>query len=129
LYHTSRRLREKIDYVCLKESLDDCFGIGTPIHFFCSVDPQRSEQQEFIKILRSIGYIIHSSKLRRRKRRSGEISIVSKGLDVALAVSATTLPDKFKNIILLSGDSDFLPLVEAIKQQGREIALITLPLS
>jgi hypothetical protein len=53
--------------------------------------------------------------------------LVSKGLEVALAVSAMALPDRFRTIVLLSGDSDFLPLVETAKALGREVILITVP--
>jgi len=129
LYYAARRLNEEIDYARLKASLTDCFGAETPTHFFCSIDPQRREQQEFVRTLNSLGYIVHLSKLCRQKDCFGNVSLVSKGLDVALAVSAMALPEHFRTIVLLTGDSDFLPLVETAKAQGREVVLITVPLT
>lgn len=129
LYYAARRLKEEVDYVRLKASLDDCFGTHAPTHFFCSIDAQQKEQQEFVRTLKSLGYIVHASKLRRQKDRYGTITLVSKGVDVALAVSAMALPDEFKTLVLLSGDSDFLSLVETARSQGREVILITVPLA
>jgi len=129
LYYAARRLKEEIDYACLKASLDDCFGAEAPMHFFCSVDPQRREQQTFVQALNSLGFIIHVCKLRRQKDRFGNVSLVSKGLDVTLAVTAMALPDEVKTMVLLTGDSDFVSLVETAKATGREVILITVPLA
>ena len=54
---------------------------------------------------------------------------MSKGLDVALAVTAMSLLADVDTLVLLTGDSDFLPLLRSVAAQGREAVLITLPLS
>jgi|GEM_PF-1154251 len=129
LCFAARHLKEEVDYARLKVSLDDCFGTEAPMHFFCSINAQQNEQQQFVRTLKSLGYIVHVSKLRRQKDRYGNITLVSKGLDVALAVSAMALPDEFRTLVLFSGDSDFLSLVKTARSQGREVILITVPLA
>ncbi len=111
LYYAARRLKEEVDYSRLLSGLHNCFGPGTPIHLFCSVDTYKKEQRDFIGRLASLGYILHTSKLLRRKDRYGNVTLVSKGLDIALACSVMALSDDFQTLVLLTGDSDFVPLV------------------
>jgi uncharacterized LabA/DUF88 family protein len=129
LYYAARRLKEEVDYSRLLISLHECFGLETPIHIFCSVDTQKKDQREFVGQLASLGYLLHTSKLLRRKDRYGNITLVSKGLEIALAVSAMALSDDFQTLVLLTGDSDFLPLIEQARAKNREVIVITVPLA
>jgi uncharacterized LabA/DUF88 family protein len=129
LYYAARKLKEEVDYSRLLISLHDCFGPETPIHIFCSVDAQKKEQREFVGQLSSLGYLLHTSKLLRRKDRYGNVTLVSKGLDIALAVSAMAMLDDFQTLVLLTGDSDFVPLVAEARAKNREVILITVPLA
>jgi uncharacterized LabA/DUF88 family protein len=129
LYYAARRLKEEVDYSRLLTTLNDSFGLETHAHIFFSVDPQRKEQREFVGKLASLGYLLHTFKLIRRKDRYGNVTLGSKGLDVALAVSAMALLDDFHTLVLLTGDSDFVPLVQQIRAKNREVILITVPLA
>lgn len=128
LYHAARRLKVRVDYARLKSCLDEHFGLESPIHFFCSANSQDKKQHNFIRALVSLRYVVHPFESLRRKDRKGTVTLVGKGLDVGLAVLAMSLPDDFERIVILSGDSDFVPLVKQAKQNGREVILITIPL-
>ncbi len=47
-----------------------------------------------------------------------------KGIDVRLAVAATALPPGIQTLALVSGDSDFLPLIGQARASGRTTVLI-----
>lgn len=129
LYYTARSLKENIDYASLKTCLSNSFATENSTHFFCSVLPQSKKHAEFVLTLKSLGYIVHVSGFRSWKDRFGNTHVVTAGLDVSFAVSVMALPDEFKRIVLLTGDNDFVYLVEAAKAQGREVILITIPLA
>lgn len=124
LYFTSRRLRQEIDYSNFLAVLHERFGNESPIYFIGSHDPQNKEQTEFLIFLRDLGYLVEVTKISKRKD-----VITVKGLDVRLAVRAATLPPETKTIILISGDSDFLPLIEILQQHGKTVVVATLPAS
>jgi uncharacterized LabA/DUF88 family protein len=47
--------------------------------------------------------------------------------DVDTQIVADTIPDikKYQQFVICSGDSDFIPLVNAIKQQSKEVGIIS----
>jgi hypothetical protein len=47
-----------------------------------------------------------------------------KRVDVALVTRATTLMDRYDTLLLSSGDGDFLPAVEHIKEKGKRLELL-----
>ncbi len=47
-----------------------------------------------------------------------------KGIDVRLAVAATALPPGIQTLALVSGNSDFLPLIGQARASGRTTVLI-----
>jgi len=121
-HYTARRLNREIDYVRLLESLHEHYGATTPVFFFGSFDPQNERQIKFLKVLGTLGYVVEVAELKRKKDR---VSI--KGLDVALAVQAALMPPEVKTIVLISGDSDFVPLLKLLRQHGKRTIVITLP--
>ena len=80
----------------------------------------REGQTRFFESLRRIPYVtVRLGRL--HKRTDG--TFVEKGIDVALAVEALTLAyeDSFDIAILVSGDGDYIELVEAIKSKGKHV--------
>lgn len=127
LYYAAKRLNEQVNYSVLLTNFNKHFGDKTPVHIFTSIDTQKKEQRDFIQQLTSLGYNLHISRLVRRKDRYGNVTVESKGIDVSLAVFTMALSDHFQQLILLTGDSDFVPLVQQLRAKGREVVLITVP--
>ena len=80
----------------------------------------REGQQRFFESLRRIPYV--TVRLGRLHRRH-DGSLVEKGIDVAIAVESLQLAfeDAYDTAILVSGDSDYVELVEAVKRRGKHI--------
>ena len=80
----------------------------------------REGQQRFFESLRRIPYV--TVRLGRLHRR-GDGSLVEKGIDVAIAVECLCLAfeDAYDTAILISGDSDYIELVEAVKRKGKHV--------
>lgn len=81
-------------------------------------------KQSFLFFLRDLGYLVEVAEITKRKE-----VITVKGLDVRLAVRAAILPPETKTIVLISGDGDFIPLVEILRQHGKNVIVATLPAS
>jgi uncharacterized LabA/DUF88 family protein len=80
----------------------------------------RDGQQRFFESLRRIPYV--TVRLGRLHRRH-DGSLVEKGIDVAIAVESLELAfeNAYDTAILVSGDSDYVALVEAIKRKGKHV--------
>lgn len=80
----------------------------------------RDGQQRFFESLRRIPYV--TVRLGRLHRRT-DGSLVEKGIDVAIAVECLTLAfeDTYDTAIIVSGDSDYVELVEAVKRRGKHV--------
>ncbi|HKI56126.1 MAG TPA: NYN domain-containing protein [Trueperaceae bacterium] len=80
----------------------------------------RDGQQRFFESLRRIPYVtVRLGRLHRRQ----DGSLVEKGIDVALAVEALSLAyqDAYDAALLVSGDGDYVELVESIKRTGKHV--------
>jgi uncharacterized LabA/DUF88 family protein len=80
----------------------------------------RDGQQRFFESLRRIPYV--TVRLGRLHRRP-DGSLVEKGIDVAIAVESLALAyeNAYDTAVLVSGDSDYVELVEAIKRRGKHV--------
>ena len=80
----------------------------------------REGQQRFFESLRRIPYV--TVRLGRLHRRN-DGSLVEKGIDVAIAVECLSLAyeNTYDTALLVSGDSDYVELVEALKRKGKHV--------
>jgi len=80
----------------------------------------REGQHRFFESLRRIPYVtVRLGRLHRRQ----DGSLVEKGIDVAIAVESLSLAydDAYDTALLVSGDGDYVELVEAIKRRGKHV--------
>jgi len=83
------------------------------------VTTETGEEKLFLEALEKAGIEI----------KSKELQIFPGGIkkadwDVGMAVDAIQLSQKLDSIVLVTGDGDFLPLVEYLKAQGQHVELI-----
>ncbi|MCL4328952.1 MAG: NYN domain-containing protein [Candidatus Thermoplasmatota archaeon] len=65
-------------------------------------------------------------KIRRGEKQKQGFHFVQKQVDIQLAVDMITLSkSNIQNIILVSGDSDFIPVVKYVQEQGTRVYLWT----
>jgi uncharacterized LabA/DUF88 family protein len=83
-------------------------------------EERRDGQQRFFESLRRIPYV--TVRLGRLHRRQDGI-LVEKGVDVAIAVESLSLAhaDAYDCALIVSGDGDYVELVEAIKRLGKHV--------
>ena len=80
----------------------------------------REGQQRFFESLRRIPFVtVRLGRLHRRQ----DGNLVEKGVDVAIAVESLSLAmaDAYDCALLVSGDGDYVELVEALKRAGKHV--------
>lgn len=116
-YAAKDRFERRVDYIKL---LDLIVG---PRELICAyayiVQIPEIKQANFISLLEHNGYTIRSKDLRLRGDGS------AKGdWDVGIAVDVVSMLGSLDVVILASGDGDFCPLAELIKQQQKRIEVV-----
>ena len=116
-YAAKDRFERRVDYIKL---LDLIVGPRHLISAFAYiVQIPEIKQSNFISLLEHNGYTIRSKDLRLRGDGS------AKGdWDVGIAVDVVSMLGSLDVVILASGDGDFCPLAELIKQQHKRIEVV-----
>lgn len=115
LYHSARALFQK--RVNFKELLSDSVGHRQLVRAFAYVVKTKTgEEKPFFEALTKLGIEIRVKDL--QEYYGG---MKKADWDVGLAVDAIKTSDLVDVVVLGSGDGDFAPLVEYLKNQGRRV--------
>lgn len=91
---------------------------------YTGVDPDNPNQRRFIDFLRSNGYKVISKDI--HKYEGGRIKA---NLDIEMAVDIMLLSENLDVVVLISGDGDFVRLVEAVQMKGVRCEVISFGIS
>lgn len=122
LYFATRRINKQIDYAKFFNVLIKKFGTKTKVYFYGAINPLDKQQAKFYTSLKRIGYVVHYVELIKR----GDV-FIPKSLDIELAVNAMRTLPSLKKFVLVSGDSDFVPLLKQAINYGVGVLVIALP--
>ncbi|MCD6310374.1 MAG: NYN domain-containing protein [Candidatus Eremiobacteraeota bacterium] len=84
----------------------------------------RDADRKFLRFLDRNGYKVIRKPLRVHKDAEGEVKLKA-DLDLEIAIDMLTLTDRCEKQILVSGDSDFVPLVNAVAERGVRVVVIS----
>jgi uncharacterized LabA/DUF88 family protein len=118
LYHSARAIYQK--RVNFKELLETAIGQRQLIRAFAYVVRTKTgEEQPFFEALINLGIEIRVKDL--QEYYGG---IKKADWDVGVAVDAIKTAELVDVIVLASGDGDYIPLVEYLKNQGRRVEVM-----
>jgi len=130
-YHNSKLLIDKskrIDFNCLAEFICDRFNLNLKQIRYYNAVPDVSENMEiyyknleFLDKLKKDNIIIKTRKLKYIK---GLKIKIEKGVDVLIAsdmIRKTLVKKECAVCVLISGDADFIPSMQIIKDAGYEV--------
>ena len=124
IYHSQKHLGFQIDFKKLlgyfkKET------VLSSIYFYTAYDPEHKKQKSFLDFLDIIGYRIRTKKVKFIKDKDNHSGGFHKGnLDVELTMDVLENKDDYETIILVSGDSDFAPLLQLMKTKYDKKCLV-----
>lgn len=107
-----------IDQKKLFKYLKTKFGISKAFFYF-GKDSKNLAQAKFLNVLEQFGYTLRVKEIKRYYKKT------KANCDVDLTMDMLILKDKYTNAIVLSGDGDFLPLFEYLRdKEGKKIIII-----
>lgn len=87
-----------------------------------NVSPIGVDQSKFIHAVELLGYEVKSKEPRRLPDGS-----LKADWDMQIAIDALALAGKVDVMVILTGDSDFVPLVHALKSKGVKVEIMSFP--
>jgi len=85
------------------------------------------EQERFLHHLTIVGYAVRKKVLKSIYDRETGQNSVKGNLNIELVIDALTDAPHYDTILLVTGDSDFVPLVEALRSRGKRVLLAATP--
>ncbi len=123
ILYSQQTLRWRVDYKKLKEYFEKECDLCA-IYFYTGRVGENHKQNSFIKKLEQLGYIVKAKEVKRIKVSKN--SYEWKGnLDVELTIDVLGNINNFDSLILMSGDSDFAPLLDAVKTQHKRVIVMS----
>ncbi|MDR4505794.1 MAG: NYN domain-containing protein [Candidatus Scalindua sp.] len=119
MFYSAKSLHQsKIDYSkLLLEIVDNRYLIRAIAY---AVHKPDVDQSSFTDALERLGYEIKTKELRLRPDGT------AKGdWDMGIAIDSIAIAPKLDTIVLVSGDGDFVPLVEMLKAQGCRVEVVS----
>ena len=95
-------------------------NVDTPEKLRQDLEEQRKRTQSFLRFLSRNGYMVVKKPL---KVFAG--GTIKADLDLELAIDMLTLADRCDRMILVSGDGDFVPLVERVAAKGVRVHVVS----
>lgn len=111
-----------IDQQKLFKYLKNKFSVSKAF-FYYGKDSKNVRQQKFLKRLEEFGYILRVKEIKRYGTKSKANCDVDLTMDVLLKIK------EYQRAIMLTGDGDFLPLIQYIVKQKKEVVVIASPKS
>lgn len=123
ILYSQQTLRWRVDYKKLKEYFEkECDLKG--IYFYTGRVGENHKQNSFIEKLNKLGYIVKAKEVKRIK--ISRTSYEWKGnLDVELTIDVLANLNNFDTLILMSGDSDFAPLLDKVKDNRKRVLVMS----
>jgi uncharacterized LabA/DUF88 family protein len=123
ILYSQQSLGWRVDYKKLQEYFKKECDLQA-IYFYTGLVGANNKQQSFLEKLRQFGYQVNAKEVKRiRVSRS---AFQWKGnLDVELTIDVIKNVGNFDTLILLSGDSDFAPLLDTVKAAGKRVIVMS----
>ena len=120
LYFAARKLSIRVDYTRMVEVLTKGRRLLRSFAY-AGVDPQNPESQGYLTWMKRHGFRVVTKQLRRFPDGT-----VKANLDVELAIDMLMIAPHIDTAVLVSGDGDFVRLVEAVQFKGVRVEVVGL---
>ena len=123
ILYSQQSLGWRVDYKRLKEYFKKECDLQA-LYFYTGRVGANDKQNSFLKKLEHLGYIVKAKEVKRI--RVSKSAYEWKGnLDVELTIDVLGNIRDFETLVLMSGDSDFAPLLDAVKAQYKRVLVMS----
>ena len=121
--YSLKDLKWRIDYKKLQEYFAKNSKL-VDIYFYYSTKKENSGQANLLEMLARKGFQLRVKEVKIIKLKNNEIMLKG-NCDVELAIDMIDLMPAYDTAVLLSGDSDFAPLIKYVQKHGKQVVAIS----
>ncbi|MEK7616080.1 MAG: NYN domain-containing protein [Patescibacteria group bacterium] len=123
IFYSQKTLKWQISYERLKKYFEkECNA--QQLFVYTATDEKRPNQEKFLAMLKRSGYIVRTKPVKQIRISNGVYQW--KGdFDVELTMDMLDHIGKYDTAVLLSGDSDFAPVIDRLKSQHKRVIVMS----
>lgn len=121
-YGGEKSLGWKIDYQKLLAYLKKRYGVERA-YYFGGIDKRDAKKAAFYSKLRKFGYKLYLRPVKTYKQSDGTIKRKA-NCDVDMTLHLAKRRKSFDNVLVLSGDGDFLPVLKYLRESGKKVIIM-----
>ncbi|KKT12888.1 MAG: hypothetical protein UV94_C0039G0002 [Parcubacteria group bacterium GW2011_GWC1_43_30] len=123
IFYSQRTLKWRISYERLKQYLEGECDVQK-IFIYTATDAGRPNQNKFIQMLEKNGFTVRTKPVKQIRISNGVYQW--KGdFDVELTMDMLDHINNYDSAILLSGDSDFAPIINRVKSHSKRVIVMS----
>jgi len=123
IIHCRKDLGWKVDFKKLKKYFE-AKGNLVAIYYYSAYLEESTAQQSFFEMVSRKGYILRLKRLRKILNDDGTITLKG-NCDTDLVVDAVARMHEYDTAVIMSGDSDFVSLINLLKGQKKRVVVIS----
>ena len=123
IFYSQRTLKWRISYAKLKSYFEKECEL-TKVFIYTATDAKRQSQNKFISMLQKNGFIVRTKPVKQIRISSGVYQWKG-NFDVELTMDMLDYLDEYDTAVLLSGDSDFAPIIDRVKARGKRVIIMS----
>lgn len=113
----------KIDFKKLKKYFESkCILVG--IYYYSAFFEESVAQKSFFEMLSRKGFILRVKKIRKITNKDGTITLKG-NCDTDMVVDAVARMDEYDTAVIMSGDSDFVSLVNLLRGKNKKVVVVS----
>ena len=120
--YSLRDLGWRIDYKKLKRFFETKADLAS-IYFYAAYFDGDAGRQNLLEMLSRKGFIVRSKVVKVIRTKTGVLHKAN--CDVELTMDAMTVYRDFDTAVLMSGDSDFVPLVRFLQSHRKQVVVVS----
>ncbi len=123
ILYSQQTLGWRVDYKKLKGYFEEECDLRA-LYFYTGNVGDNQKQSSFLQKLNGLGYNVRSKEVKRIKISNNTYEWKG-NLDVELTIDVLANLNNFDTLILMSGDSDFASLLDAVKKSGKRVIVMS----
>ena len=122
IFYVQRTLKWRISYERLRDYFKSECDLGKMFVYVGSFPDEK--KKKFLDMLEINGYIVRTKPVKKIRLAKGVYEFKC-NFDIESAMDMIDTINEYETAILLSGDSDFAPIVDRIKEKGRWVIVMS----
>jgi uncharacterized LabA/DUF88 family protein len=123
IIHCYEDTKWKIDLKKLKKYFESKCTL-TGIYYYSAFFEESESQKSFFEMLSRKGYILRTKKIRKITNNDGTITLKG-NCDTDIVVDAVANMKEYDTAVIMSGDSDFISLVNLLRGNKKKVIIIS----